>query len=78
MLGLANIQGGAKPSKAHTEQWTAPGSLAHHSTIIHPWIETESILTLGSLPSFITSERRCSKSVDVEKLFPSKNHRLSA
>lgn len=78
MLGLANFQGGAKPSKAHAEQWTAPGSLAHHSAIIHPWIETESILTLGSLPSFITSERRCSKSVDVEKLFPSKNHRLSA
>lgn len=26
MLGLANFQGGAKPSKVHAEQWTAPGS----------------------------------------------------
>ena len=54
----------AKPSKAHAEQSTAPGersSLVHHSIIIHPRIETESILILRSLPSFIASGRRCSK-----------------
>lgn len=69
--GLSRGRNLLKPMLNNGRLLATRSSLAHHSIIIHPRIETESILILRSLPSFIASGRRCSKSVDVQNLLSS-------
>lgn len=69
--GLSRGRNLLKPMLNNGRLLATRSSLAHHSIIIHPRIETKSILILGSLPSFIACGRRCSKSVDVENLLSS-------